>query len=331
MQDRLHPDERAARPARAGPRRRRPPSRPASTSRSSATTTSRGSTSRATRRYAWAVLGAVAQATERVAADDLRDLPDHALPPGRGRPEGGDRRSCCRRRPLHPRARRGREPQRARRRPRLAAGERAPRDARRGGRDHQRAVRRRVRQPRRRALPGRLGEALGPARAAGCRSRVAVSGSQSVRAFAAESPTRWSPSSRSAELVRGVRRRRRAVQPPKIGQQPICWGPTATPPSTARTTQFRWFGGGWKVNAELPGPGRVRRRHASSCGPEDVAEAIPCGPDVERARRGGPRVRRRRVHPRRARADRRTRPRPSSSTSPREELLPALRERGLAD
>ncbi|GAA4219381.1 hypothetical protein [Actinocatenispora rupis] len=43
--------------------------------------------------------------------------------------------------------------------------------------------------------------------------------------------------------------------------------------------QFRWFAGGWKVNAELPGTAafaaatRFVRR-------EDVADNIPCGPRV---------------------------------------------------
>ena len=98
--------------------------------------------------------------------DDVRDLPDHALPPGGRGAEGRDRADPVRR-PVHPRAGRGREPQRARHRPRLAAGERSPRDARGGGHDHQCALRRRVRQPCRRALPGRLGEAVGPPRPPG--------------------------------------------------------------------------------------------------------------------------------------------------------------------
>ena len=37
----------------------------------------------------------------------------------------------------------------------------------------------------------------------------------------------------------------------------------------------------WKVNAELPGTAGVRRRAPSSCGRDDVAESIPCGPDVD--------------------------------------------------
>ncbi len=44
--------------------------------------------------------------------------------------------------------------------------------------------------------------------------------------------------------------------------------------------QFRWFGGGWKVNAELPGPAGFAGA-TQFVRPEDVAESIPCGPDVE--------------------------------------------------
>ena len=42
---------------------------------------------------------------------------------------------------------------------------------------------------------------------------------------------------------------------------------------------FRWFGGGWKVNSELPGTG-VRRR-VETVSKEEVAEAIPCGENVD--------------------------------------------------
>ena len=50
--------------------------------------------------------------------------------------------------------------------------------------------------------------------------------------------------------------------------------------------QFRWFAGGWKVNAELPGPAGLRRRDAVRPPEDDVAGSIPCGPDVGRDRRG---------------------------------------------
>ena len=44
--------------------------------------------------------------------------------------------------------------------------------------------------------------------------------------------------------------------------------------------QFRWFGGGWKVNAELPGTAAFAAA-SQFVRPEDVAESIPCGPDVD--------------------------------------------------
>ena len=72
-------------------------------------------------------------------AHDLRDVPDDALPPGRRRPEGRDD-AAARRRPLHPRARQRREPQRARRRRGLAGRRDAAGHARRGDRDHPQAA-----------------------------------------------------------------------------------------------------------------------------------------------------------------------------------------------
>jgi hypothetical protein len=43
--------------------------------------------------------------------------------------------------------------------------------------------------------------------------------------------------------------------------------------------QFRWFAGGWKVNAELPGTAGFAAA-TQFVRPDDVAEAIACGPDV---------------------------------------------------
>jgi G6PDH family F420-dependent oxidoreductase len=44
--------------------------------------------------------------------------------------------------------------------------------------------------------------------------------------------------------------------------------------------QFRWFGFGWKVNADIPNPEGFDAA-AQFVTPEQVAEQIPCGPDVE--------------------------------------------------
>jgi G6PDH family F420-dependent oxidoreductase len=65
-----------------------------------------------------------------------------------------------------------------------------------------------------------------------------------------------------------------------IGQIPICWDPDRNAAVQRAHDQFRWFGGGWAVNADLPTTAGfeaatqfVRR--------EDVAESIPCGPDLD--------------------------------------------------
>jgi len=65
-----------------------------------------------------------------------------------------------------------------------------------------------------------------------------------------------------------------------IGQVPICWDPSREAAVERAHEQFRWFGGGWKVNADLPTP--MGFSGASQfVRPEDVAEQIPCGPDLD--------------------------------------------------
>lgn len=66
---------------------------------------------------------------------------------------------------------------------------------------------------------------------------------------------------------------------PRIGQVPICWDPSRDAAVQRAHDQFRWFGGGWKVNAELPGTAAFAGA-SQFVRPEDVAESIPCGPDV---------------------------------------------------
>jgi hypothetical protein len=45
--------------------------------------------------------------------------------------------------------------------------------------------------------------------------------------------------------------------------------------------QFRWFAGGWSVNADLPTTAGFAGA-TQFVRPEDVAENIPCGPDLDR-------------------------------------------------
>jgi G6PDH family F420-dependent oxidoreductase len=65
-----------------------------------------------------------------------------------------------------------------------------------------------------------------------------------------------------------------------IGQIPICWAPDKQQAIDLAHEQFRWFGGGWGVNADLPTPhgfaaaSRFVRK-------EDVASSIACGPDLD--------------------------------------------------
>jgi len=68
---------------------------------------------------------------------------------------------------------------------------------------------------------------------------------------------------------------------PRVGQVPVCWGPDEGSAVKVAHDQFRWFGGGWKVNADLPSTDAFAAA-SRFVRAEDVAEAIPCGPDVER-------------------------------------------------
>ncbi|MDX6368279.1 MAG: hypothetical protein QOK30_3355 [Nocardioidaceae bacterium] len=65
-----------------------------------------------------------------------------------------------------------------------------------------------------------------------------------------------------------------------IGQIPISWHADRDVAVERAHSLFRWFGGGWKVNAELPGTAGFDSA-SQFVRPEDVADAIPCGPDVE--------------------------------------------------
>ncbi|TQM84316.1 G6PDH family F420-dependent oxidoreductase [Saccharothrix saharensis] len=106
---------------------------------------------------------------------------------------------------------------------------------------------------------------------------VAVSGGQSVRTFAplADAMVATEPDaalSQEWDVFQGGRSR-------KIGQLPICWDPDRDAAVERAHEQFRWFAGGWKVNSELPGTAGFAGA-TQFVRPEDVAAQIPCGPDV---------------------------------------------------
>lgn len=108
---------------------------------------------------------------------------------------------------------------------------------------------------------------------------VAVSGEQSVQTFAklADHLIAVEP---KAELVSLWDDATGRVHSRKIGQLPVCWGPDRDASVERAHELFRWFGGGWKVNAELPGPSGFAGA-SQFVTRDDVADSIPCGPDLE--------------------------------------------------
>ncbi|UOX99822.1 LLM class F420-dependent oxidoreductase [Blastococcus sp. PRF04-17] len=67
---------------------------------------------------------------------------------------------------------------------------------------------------------------------------------------------------------------------PRVGQMPISFDPDRTAATKRAHEQFRWFGLGWKVNAELPGTSAFDAA-SQFVREDDVAESIPCGDDVD--------------------------------------------------
>ncbi|MDX3074092.1 LLM class F420-dependent oxidoreductase [Streptomyces sp. MI02-7b] len=66
----------------------------------------------------------------------------------------------------------------------------------------------------------------------------------------------------------------------RVGQLPVCYDPDRGAAVQRAHEQFRWFGSGWKVNAELPGPPAFASA-SSYVREEDVARSIPCGNNPE--------------------------------------------------
>jgi G6PDH family F420-dependent oxidoreductase len=66
---------------------------------------------------------------------------------------------------------------------------------------------------------------------------------------------------------------------PRIGQVGVCYDPDPAAARTRAREQFRWFAGGWDVMAELPGPPHFDAA-SRAVREEDMAAETPCGPDV---------------------------------------------------
>ncbi len=67
---------------------------------------------------------------------------------------------------------------------------------------------------------------------------------------------------------------------PRVGQVAICFDANRDAAVERAHEQFRWFGLGWKVNADLPNPGSFESA-TELVTPEQVADQIACGPDVD--------------------------------------------------
>ena len=65
-----------------------------------------------------------------------------------------------------------------------------------------------------------------------------------------------------------------------IGQIPVCWDRSTDAAVERAHEQFRWFAGGWAVNADLPTPAGFAGA-TQFVTPEDVAGSMPCGPDLD--------------------------------------------------
>lgn len=107
---------------------------------------------------------------------------------------------------------------------------------------------------------------------------VAVSGDSSIAQFAplADHLIAVQP---DAELVQGWDAAHTGASR-KLGQIPICWDPDEDAAIARAHDQFRWFGGGWAVNADLPTPAGFEAA-SQFVRPDDVAGAIACGPDLD--------------------------------------------------
>jgi G6PDH family F420-dependent oxidoreductase len=67
---------------------------------------------------------------------------------------------------------------------------------------------------------------------------------------------------------------------PRVGQLAIAYDTSRDAAVERAHDQFRWFGLGWKVNADLPNPDGFASA-TQFVTPEDVGEQIACGPDVD--------------------------------------------------
>ena len=109
---------------------------------------------------------------------------------------------------------------------------------------------------------------------------VAVSGASSIAKFAPLGD-HLITTERDGDLIHSWDAARSgSASSRKIGQIPISWDPDEDTAVARAHDQFRWFAGGWSVNADLPTPAGFAGA-SQFVRPEDVAESIACGPDLD--------------------------------------------------
>ncbi len=106
---------------------------------------------------------------------------------------------------------------------------------------------------------------------------IAVSGEQSVELASQHADYLIAVEPRS-ELVEGFDAKGGRGKD-KVSQIPVCYDPDRGQAVRRAHEQFRWFAGGWKVNAEMPGTSGFAAA-TQFVTPDDVAANIPCGADA---------------------------------------------------
>ena len=233
--------------------------------------------------YAWSVLGAVAQATERVGLMTYVTCPTMRYHPAVVAQKAATVCAAVRG-PVHPRARA------AARTSTSTPSARAGRRSRRGRRCSRRPSRSSARCSRGDLVTYRGDHfAVDAARLWDLPDDPVRIGDRRLRRAErrAVRAARRRPDRRRARrrADRGLERRRRVAPigdgARAIGQIPICWDPDEKAAIERAHEQFRWFGGGWNVNADLPTTAGFASA-SQFVTPDDVADSIPCGPDLDK-------------------------------------------------
>ncbi|MEP7762338.1 TIGR03557 family F420-dependent LLM class oxidoreductase [Sanguibacter sp. 25GB23B1] len=111
---------------------------------------------------------------------------------------------------------------------------------------------------------------------------VAISGPQSIAHYApvADHLITTEPSADLLRLWDDTRADSSLPASRKIGQIPISWDTDEDAAIARAHDQFRWSGLGWPVNANLPTT-EAFASASSFVRPEDVAGSVTCGPDLD--------------------------------------------------